>query len=142
MILFSIHEADRWPRTGKKGDFGGGNAHNYPLARGSNDNDLNVVINTQVLPLLSAFAPEFIVLQAGADGLKEDPQSGLCYTNKGYWLTISTILNLNIPILVLGGGGYNPFTTARAWTGVWGLMIGKNPHKTECVSESLSLIHI
>ena len=70
MILFSIHEADRWPRTGKKGDFGGGNAHNYPLARGSNDNDLNVVINTQVLPLLSAFAPEFIVLQAGADGLK------------------------------------------------------------------------
>ncbi len=140
MILFSVHEADRWPRTGKKGDFGGGNAHNYPLPRGSNDEDLKEIINTQILPLLVAFSPDFIVLQAGADGLDEDPQSGLCYTNRGYWLTVSTILELNIPILVLGGGGYNPFTTARAWAGVWGLMVGENPHATECVSESRSIL--
>ena len=28
IILFSVHEADRWPRTGKKDDVGGGNAQN------------------------------------------------------------------------------------------------------------------
>ena len=140
IILFSVHEADRLPRTGKKDDVGGGNAHNYPLPRGSNDKDLNEVITNQVLPLLLAFNPDFIVLQAGSDGLEEDPQSGLCYSNQGYWNTVSAFLQLNIPILVLGGGGYNPFTTARAWAGVWGLMIGKSPYKTKCVAESRAIL--
>ena len=27
-------------------------------------------------------------------------------------------------MLITGGGGYNPFTTARAWATIWGLMIG------------------
>ena len=135
-----MHEADRWPRTGKKDDVGGGNAHNYPLPRGSNDNDLKEVITNQVLPLLLAFNPDFIVLQAGSDGLEEDPQSGLCYSNQGYWRTVSAFLQLNTPILVLGGGGYNPFTTARAWAGVWGLMIGKSPYKTKCVAESRAIL--
>lgn len=69
-----------------------------------------------------------------------DPQSGLCYSNQGYWNTVSAFLQLNIPILVLGGGGYNPFTTARAWAGVWGLMIGKSPYKTKCVAESRAIL--
>lgn len=140
MILFSIHEEDRWPRTGRKGDIGGGNAHNYPLPRGANDADLNETLTHNILPRLMDYAPDFIVLQAGADGLEEDPQSGLCYSNHGYWSAVSAFLDLKIPILVLGGGGYNPFTTARAWAGVWGLMIGQNPHTTECVPASRSVL--
>jgi len=31
----------------------------------------------------------------------------------------------------LGGGGYNPFTTARAWSGVWGLIAGHSPYKAD-----------
>jgi acetoin utilization protein AcuC len=27
-------------------------------------------------------------------------------------------------VVVLGGGGYNPWTTARLWSGMWGLLAG------------------
>ncbi|MBT5574058.1 acetoin utilization protein AcuC [Alphaproteobacteria bacterium] len=138
--LFSIHEEDRWPRTGRKGDVGAGNARNYPISRGAKDTDLLSVMCNNILPELLEFAPEYIVLQAGADGLVEDPQSGLCYSNHGYWRAVSMILELEIPILVLGGGGYNPYTTARAWAGVWALIIGQNPHVAECVAESKAVL--
>ena len=29
------------------------------------------------------------------------------------------------PAVVLGGGGYNPWTLARCWTGLWGRLSGR-----------------
>ena len=128
--LWSVHEENRWPRTGLAGDIGGGQARNFPLARGAGNTALLEILNQHILPDIHQFSPEFIVLQAGCDGLMDDPQSGLAYTNRGYWQAIEQILALEIPALVLGGGGYNPFTTARAWAGIWGLIKGKNPYQT------------
>ena len=41
------------------------------------------------------------------------------------------VLGLNKPTLVLGGGGYNPFSTARAWAGIWGLISGNDPYRCD-----------
>lgn len=129
--LWSVHEENRWPRTGKAGDVGQGNARNYTLARGAEDTALLKIINQHIVPEVSEFAPEFIILQAGCDGLADDPQSGLCYSNQGYWQAIEQILALKTPSMILGGGGYNPYSTARAWAGIWGLIKGKNPYQTK-----------
>ena len=80
--LWSVHEENRWPRTGLAGDKGGGQARNFPLARGAENTALLEILNQQILPDIRQFSPEFIVLQAGCDGLIDDPQSGLAYTNK------------------------------------------------------------
>ena len=31
-------------------------------------------------------------------------------------------------VLVVGGGGYNPWATARAWSGVWAILNNINPN--------------
>ncbi len=82
--LWSVHEAGRWPRTGADTDIGGGFARNFTLKRGGGDSDLLAIINNHILPDVTGFTPDFIIIQAGCDGLADDPQSGLCYSNSGY----------------------------------------------------------
>lgn len=130
VLLFSLHEQNRWPYTGKDNDIGGGSARNFTLARGADDNTLLQICQHKILPEIQQFNPELVIVQAGCDGLADDPQSGLCYSNSGYWKAVKIFLDYAKPILVLGGGGYNPFTTARAWAGLWGLIAGKNPEQT------------
>ena len=36
------------------------------------------------------------------------------------------MIELAGPAVVLGGGGYNPWTLARCWTGLWGRLSGRD----------------
>ena len=131
--LISLHQQDIWPRTGNADDTGGGNAINYPLAKQATDRQFLSLMQTEILPKIKAFSPSYIIIQAGADGHRHDPQSKLNYSLDGYWQAVRLALSLDIPSLVLGGGGYNPYITAKAWAGLWALIIGKNPsHETLC----------
>ena len=138
--LWSVHEANKWPRTGPAGDTGDGFARNFTLQRGAGDDEFLRCIEREILPDLATFDPEFILLQAGCDGLADDPQSGLMFSNIGYWRAADHILGLNKPTLVMGGGGYNPFSTARAWTGIWGLVCGQNPYQCTLPPEGGDLL--
>ena len=133
--LWSIHEENKWPRTGKSDDRGGGQAKNITLPRGADDDAFLGVLMNSIIPDIKDFNPDYLVLQAGCDGLADDPQSGLSFTTSGYWCSVQMCLQLNKPIMVLGGGGYNPFATARAWSGVWGLISGNSPFKTNANHE-------
>ena len=138
--LFSVHEENKWPRTGKQGDKAGGFATNFTLPRGAGDEALLNICSEHILPALDDFAPKILILQAGCDGLADDPQSGLRYSNNGYWRAISLLLSRRIPALVLGGGGYNPYSTARAWAGVWGIICGHDPETTILPTACSSLL--
>ena len=131
LLIMSVHERNRWPRTGADGDIGGGAARNYTLDRGAGDEELLDICHRQIMPELTSFSPDYIILQAGCDGLADDPQSGLCFSNLGYWQAVRSFLDMEIPCLVLGGGGYNPYTTARAWAGIWGIIAGFSPEQTD-----------
>ena len=48
-----------------------------------------------------------------------DPQSRINLSNNAYWKAISDLLSLCNKSLILGGGGYNPYLTAKAWAGNW-----------------------
>ena len=37
---------------------------------------------------------------------------------------LDEFIELGLPLLVLGGGGYNPWSVGRCWTGIWGLLNG------------------
>lgn len=138
--LWSVHEANRWPRTGPQGDTGDGFARNFTLARGAGDEAFLRCVEAQILAEVAAFDPEFVILQAGCDGLADDPQSGLMFSNIGYWRAADMVLGLNKPTLVLGGGGYNPFSTARAWTGLWGLVAGQQPYQCDLPEDGQRLL--
>ena len=122
--MISVHEEGRWPFTGRLDDDAGGNAFNLPVPRGYNDSEARLVLDGLILPRVLEFRPQVLVLQCGADSLAEDPLSRLALSNRAYLDTIRALVPLAPGILVLGGGGYNPWSVGRLWTAIWGLLTG------------------
>lgn len=125
VLTLSVHEAGRWPRTGAAEDRAGGLARNLPVPAGFNDSELDYLVDQVVLPLGRAFAPEAVVVQCGADALADDPMSRLGLSNGALWRAVARLAGLAPRLLVLGGGGYNPWSVARCWAGVWATLAGR-----------------
>ena len=124
VLTISIHEAGRWPRTGAVEDRAGGAARNLPVPSGCNDSEFRHVLHQAVLPLIRARRPQAIMLQAGADGLEEDPLARLSLSNNPHFATVAATATLAPRLIVLGGGGYNPWTVGRCWAGIWATLNG------------------
>ena len=124
VLLISTHEENRWPRTGALTDVGAGQVFNLPMPAGCHDDDMALVRDALILPAVQAFRPDAIVLQCGADGVAEDPQSRMMLSNNAHWAIVAALRPLAPRYLVLGGGGYNPWSVGRLWTGVWGVLCG------------------
>jgi len=89
------------------------------------DSELDFLLEEVVLPLGQRFAPEALVIQGGADGLADDPMSKLALSNGALWRAMARLRPLAPRVLVLGGGGYNPWSVARCWAGVWATLSGR-----------------
>ena len=122
--MISTHEADRWPFTGQFGDDAGGNAINLPLPRGTGDDGFALVRDDVILPAVQSMRPEAIVLQCGAYAVAEDPLARLELSNNAHWALLAALMPMASRLLVLGGGGYNPWTVGRLWAGVWATLNG------------------
>ena len=78
-----------------------------------------------VLPLAAGFDPQALVVTCGADGLDGDPLSRLALSNVGLWAAVEKLVAVCDRSVVLGGGGYNPWTVVRCWGGLWGRLSGR-----------------
>ena len=142
VLTISIHERDRWPRTGRVDDRRGGAARNLPVPPGLNDDEWRLLIDAAVMPAIERHRPDAIMVQCGADGLAEDPQSKLALSNNAYFDVCRRLLAFGVPLVALGGGGYNPFAVARCWTGIWGVLSGQEfperlPDEAQAVLRSI-----
>ena len=117
--LISIHEKNKWPRTGKIEESKINNLMNIPVPENFNDNEMIFILNELVIPYCEILNPDITIIQAGTDSLKDDPQSKMILSNSTYWHTISMLKDISAKTLILGGGGYNPYITAKAWAGNW-----------------------
>ena len=125
VMTVSIHEAGRWPYSGEAADTGGGQARNLPVPAGFNDSELDFLMSEVVLPVARRFMPEAVVITCGTDALSGDPLSRMELSNAALWRAVDQLLEAGRPTVVLGGGGYNPWTLARCWTGLWGRLSGQ-----------------
>jgi len=116
---FSIHEAGRWPGTGAASDTGGGRSVNLPVPRGFGDAELRMLMDDVVLPLAARIAPEAVVVTCGSDALAGDPLASMALSNVALWDAVEACVALAPIGVVLGGGGYNPWTLTRYWSGLW-----------------------
>jgi acetoin utilization protein AcuC len=119
VFTISLHEAARWPFTGAAEDRAGGAARNFPLPRSCNDTEFRHLLQHAVLPLIRARCPQAILLQSGADGLEEDPLAKLSLSNNVHVDVAASLMPLAPRLVVVGGGGYNPYTVGRCWATVW-----------------------
>jgi acetoin utilization protein AcuC len=120
VMTVSIHEEDRWPYSGAAEDRRNGGARNLPVPREFNDSELDYLMQNAILPLADTFSPEALVLCCGADCLAGDPLSGMMLSNVALWDAVCELKSLGLPTVILGGGGYNPWTVTRYWAGMWG----------------------
>lgn len=125
VFTLSVHEDGRWPFTGAVGDHAGGHARNIPVPPGFNDSEMLWVLHEAILPIARHLRPQAIMLQCGADALEEDPLARLALSNNAHRAVVAAVGALAPRLIVLGGGGYNPWTVARCWAGVWGTLAGK-----------------
>jgi acetoin utilization protein AcuC len=141
-LMISVHEEGLWPRTGLLEDDAGGAALNLPVPRGFNDSEMAFVRDALIVPQVTAFHPDAVVLLCGADGVAEDPLAHLGLSNNAHWAVLEALMGLAPRLLVLGGGGYNPWTVGRLWTGVWATLNGhampdRLPPEAEAVLRAL-----
>jgi acetoin utilization protein AcuC len=130
VLTISIHETGRtlFPGTGfveeaGKGD-GVGYSVNVPVWPYTTDALWLEAWREAALPLLRAFEPEAICLQLGTDAHRLDPLAHVCLTTQGWLEAVKDVKALGVPIVALGGGGYNQSTVPRMWALAYGELFG------------------
>ncbi len=124
VFTLSVHEAGRWPGTGLLHDRRLGRARNLPVPRHLNDHELDYLMRAAILPLVQAQRPQALVITCGADNLAGDPLSTMALSNGALWQAVTQLAACAPAVVVLGGGGYNPWTLGRAWAGLWAALNG------------------
>lgn len=128
LIFADIHEDGRhlYPGTGSSDEVGRGAAAgtklNIPLPPGADDAAFDIAWQ-QVLRHLENFAPEFIVLQAGADSVAGDPLAHLRFSAAAHGRAAADLRDMaerlgHGRVLGTGGGGYARNNIATAWNAV------------------------
>ncbi|HBK91010.1 MAG TPA: acetoin utilization protein [Parvularcula sp.] len=116
----SSHEWPQYPGTGRASDRGAfNNVANAPLSTGSDGQRFRRAWGDILLPALSDFAPDFIVISAGFDAHRADPLGGLALTEADFeWVTRELI---GVARAACGGrivslleGGYDLGALARS----------------------------
>lgn len=97
---------------------------NVPLNDGIDDQSYQYLFENVVGPAVQVFNPTAIVLQCGADSLGHDRLGCFNLNIRGHGHCVSYVKSFNIPLLVVGGGGYTPRNVARAWAHETSICIG------------------
>ena len=88
LFFASTHQSPLYPGTGLASERGVGNIVNVPLDPGANGAEFRVALREFILPALSDFGPDFILISAGFDGHREDPLANLNLTEEDFaWAT-------------------------------------------------------
>ena len=88
VLYVSLHQYPFYPGTGAVADVGRGDGIgftlNVPLEVGAGDADYDRAMRVLVGPLVTAFAPQLILLSAGYDAHARDPLGGMRLSTEGY----------------------------------------------------------
>ncbi len=123
VLTISVHEAGRWPGTGLESTASHG-ILNFPVPPGFCDTELRFLMETVIIPAVAAHGTQALLLQCGADGLLEDPLAKLALSNAAHRYVARTAIRMAPRLVVVGGGGYNPWSVGRAWACVWAELNG------------------
>ena len=119
-MTVSFHKfGDYFPGTGDVRDTGFGRgkyyAVNVPLDDGIDDESYQSLFKPVMAKVMEVFQPGAVVLQCGADSLSGDRLGCFNLSVKGHAECVRYMRSFNVPLLLLGGGGYTIRNVARCW---------------------------
>uniref|UniRef100_A0A8C0VDM6 Histone deacetylase 8 n=3 Tax=Cyanistes caeruleus TaxID=156563 RepID=A0A8C0VDM6_CYACU len=131
VMTVSLHKFSPgfFPGTGDVTDVGLGKGRYYsvnvPIQDGIQDEKYYQICESVLKEVYAAFNPNAVVLQLGADTIAGDPMCSFNMTPEGVGKCLKYVLQWQLATLVLGGGGYNLANTARCWTYLTGVILGR-----------------
>jgi len=133
VLTCSIHEEGRtlYPGTGSVEEIGAEyTSFNVPMqARTTGDIWLGA-FERSIPFAIDAFGAQAIVLQMGTDTHFLDPLAHLACRQQDWLAAVRIVRDWNLPIVALGGGGYNLTTVPRMWVSAC-LTLGQIPFEDE-----------
>ncbi|GAA5854510.1 hypothetical protein JCM9279_000824 [Rhodotorula babjevae] len=129
VMTASFHKfGDFFPGTGAEGDKGKGRgkgyAVNYPLKDGIDDDSYRSVFRPILQHIMDWYRPGAVVLQCGADSLASDKLGSFNLSMSGHAQCVAFMRTFNVPMIIVGGGGYTIRNVARTWAFETGLACG------------------
>lgn len=120
VMTVSFHKfGDYFPGTGDVRDVGYADGKYYslnvPLNDGIDDDSYQSMFKPIMEKVMEVFQPGAIVLQCGADSLSEDRLGCFNLSVKGHAECVRFMRSFNVPLLLVGGGGYTIRNVARCW---------------------------
>jgi acetoin utilization deacetylase AcuC-like enzyme len=89
VMYASTHQMPLFPGTGAANETGVGNIVNVPLAARSATDEMRAAYEGTILPALTAFRPDFLLISAGFDADYRDPLAQLNWHPEDFsWLTL------------------------------------------------------
>lgn len=121
VMTVSFHKyGDYFPGTGMVSDIGLGKGKNYsvnvPLKDGIDDESYFMIFKPVISKVIEVYQPNAIVLQSGADSLAGDKLGCFNLSHIGHSRCMKFVQSFNIPVVLLGGGGYTIGNVSKAWT--------------------------
>ena len=111
----SLHESPQYPGTGAASDRGWHhNVLNLPMAAGSTIVEYQAAFEQAIVPFLTEFQPDLLIVSAGYDATQADPLAGICLQPEDYGVFTRACLKLTRRILFGLEGGYDFVATARS----------------------------
>ncbi|MCJ1348426.1 histone deacetylase [Peltigera leucophlebia] len=130
VMTVSFHKyGEYFPGTGELRDIGVGQGKhysvNFPLRDGIDDRSYKGIFEPVIKSVMEYYRPEAIVLQCGGDSLSGDRLGCFNLSMQGHANCVNFVKSFNLPVLVLGGGGYTMRNVARTWAYETGLLVGQ-----------------
>ena len=133
VLYISLHRyGNRWyPETGGADEIGAGAGAGTTLnvpwpSDGFSDTDYLVAFKLVVLPVLTAFAPDLLLISAGFDAADGDAQGRMKITPRGFACMTELLLNaVSCPVAAALEGGYNSLVTSECCEAVLRTLIGE-----------------
>ncbi|CAM0881529.1 unnamed protein product [Alopecurus aequalis] len=108
-----------FPGTGSAKDIGEGagkyRALNVPMKAGMDDTGYREMFVPIMREVMRVFQPGAVVLQCGADSLSGDRLGEFNLSIRGHAECVRYLRGFNVPLLLLGGGGYTINHVASCW---------------------------
>ncbi|KAM3751779.1 hypothetical protein ACB098_04G136200 [Castanea mollissima] len=132
VMTVSFHKfGDFFPGTGHIKDTGWGTGKNYalnvPLNDGMDDESFRGLFRPLIQKVMEVYQPDAVVLQCGADSLSGDRLGCFNLSVKGHADCLRFLRSFNVPLMVLGGGGYTIRNVARCWCYETAVAVGVEP---------------
>ncbi|KAM7260112.1 hypothetical protein ACFE04_015853 [Oxalis oulophora] len=132
VMTVSFHKfGDYFPGTGHIEDVGYAKGKYYslnvPLDDGIDDESYQSLFKPIMAKVMEIYKPGAVVLQCGADSLSGDRLGCFNLSIRGHAECVRYMRSFNVPLLLLGGGGYTIRNVARCWCYETGVALGIEP---------------